>query len=276
MIKAKQPTKEELPKLETFFLHYASYDDAGYYCYEIKEDIEKAKAYFEGKNRSYVFPSELEALIALLYYQKVDENNITDVLFSDVKEKKDDPVLDELNRNYSYLYTQIKEKHQLNFSLYLWTIYKTYWYFREKNENDVIEKPSFSLLNHLLDLCFLVFNYVEINKANKCTDKESVSFAREVCSLMSNDLLQTIINRFPTYYDPIIMFVGYGCHIPAGCCDLTVNMKSFDKFIKEINNYDYWSDYQLKGDEMIDKLGIEMDYDKLEKEVFTNDTSSIS
>lgn len=52
--------------------------------------------------------------------------------------------------------------------------------------------------------------------------------------------------------------------IPAGCSDLDASMKSFERYVNGITNYDYW--LELDGPEVFEKMNIKHDY----KEVLTD------
>ena len=258
--------KDELPKMECF-LHPYAYDDPSYFGESIKKDVDAAVKYFLSNKKNYVFTWETECLVPIFYYEKLHKTDIESTVFNGPS-TSDDPELNELKSNCEYLIKQLKANKKLNLSLFLWTIYKTYHYFLKKDSNFVIERPSFCLIKYLLDCGFLFFNNVKFDLIEDDISDCEKGFVRHMCGLLSNDLIHTIINCFPDYYSTNIMFLGYGCHIPGGCSDLTTSMTSFDRFVFGIGDYDYWFDEEISGEEfLMSKLKIEKNYEKCKKEM---------
>ena len=264
-------TEDKPPEMKCF-LHPYAYDDPGYFSKDILDDVNTSKEYFLTKKRDYVFTWELECLVPILYYDKLNKTNITNSLFGK-SYKSDDKEFNELKQNFKYITKHIKKEEKLNLSLFLWTVFKTYLYFQGKDGEFVIDRASMSLIEYLLDFGFLFFNGVDFALEKQSISDLEKGFIRHMCGLLSNDLIHTIINCFPDYYSTDIMFLGYGCHIPAGCSDLTTSMSSFESFIKGICDYDYWYDDDIMGEDfLLNKLNIEKDYNKLRKEVSNNAT----
>ena len=261
--------RDELPSVNSFFHPYV-YDDPNCFGSELAEDVKKSKDYFAKNKRNYIYVWETGYLALLLYYEQTRKVHIVNSLFSRANKYKDTE-LDELKRNCIYLNKQLKKEHKLNLSLFLWTIYQTYHYFRKNDSSYIIDKPCFSLINYLFKFAFLFFNGIKFDLVESKLTSEEKWFVRHVCGLLSNDLINTIIKCFPDYYFTNIMFLGYGCHIPGGCSDLDTSMDTFDSFLKGICDYDYWFDGDVVGDDfLLSKVRINKNYDKLKKEVFSN------
>lgn len=258
--------RDELPAVNSFF-HPYFYDDSNYFVSELAEDVKKSKDYFAKNKRNYIYTWETGYLALLLYYEQTRKVHIINSLFSRAN-KYNDTELDELKRNCTYLNKQLKKEHKLNLSLFLWTIYQAYHYFRKKDSSFVIDKPCFSLINYLFKFAFLFFNGIKFDLVEGKLTSEEKWFVRHVCGLLSNDLINTIINCFPDYYSNYIMLLGYGCYTPAGCSSLETSMYTFEDFLKGICNYDFWFDEDVKGKNfLLEKLTINKDYEKLIKEI---------
>ena len=254
-------------------LHPYAYDDPTYFAENIERDIKVATRYFLKKKRNFIFTKEAKCLIPILYYEKLHKVNITKSLFSR-SSNITNPEFIELKRNFNFIYKQVKQEKKLNFSLFLWSIYKTYHYFKKLNNERIIDKASFSLIRYLLDFGFLFFNHYEFEITEQPIEKVEMWFVRHVCALLSNDLIRTIVSGFPDYYSTNIMFLGYGGYIPAGCSSLDTSMNTFDSFLKGITDYDFWFDEELDGkDFLLFKLRINKNYETLTKEVFINEVS---
>ena len=177
----------------------------------------------------------------------------------------------ELKRNFAFIKKTLQKEKKLCFSLFLWSIYKTYHYFKKLNEERVIDKASFSLLRYLLDFGFLFFNRLEFEIVEQPISEVEKWFVQHVCGLLSNDLIRTIISEFPEYYSEDNMFLGYGCYIPGGCSALSTSFHSFNSFLNGITDYDFWFDEDINGkDFLLSKLNINKNYEALVKEVFNN------
>lgn len=261
--------RDELPVVNSSF-HPFAYDDPDYFGSELTEDVKKSIDFFSKNKRNFIYTWETGYLALILYYEQTRKTKVIKSLFTRAKNNKD-LELDELKCNFAYLNKQLKKEHKFNLSLFLWTIYKTYHYFRKKDFSFVIDKKSFSLMDYLFKFAFLFFNKVKFDLIDDMLNSEEKWFVRHMCGLLSNDLINTIINCFPDYYFTNIMFLGYGCHIPAGCSDLDTSMDTFDSFLKGICDYDYWFDGDIVGEDfLLSKLKIKKNYDKLKKEVFRN------
>lgn len=264
--------KIKLPYM-TCDLHPYAYDDPTYFAENIERDVKKATKYFLNKKRNYIFTKEVKCLVPILYYEKLHKVNITKSLFSR-SSNISDPELIELKSNFGFILKRLKKEKKFDFSLFLWSIYKTYYYFKKLNSEGVIDKTSFSLINYLLDFGFYFFNRSEFEIVEQPISDVEMWFIRHTCGLLSNDLIRTIISGFPDYYSTNIMFLGYGGYIPAGCSSLTTSMNTFDSFLKGITDYDFWFDEEIDAkDFLFIKLNLNKNYEELVKEVFTHEVS---
>lgn len=254
-------------------LHPYAYDDPTYFAKDIERDVIKATKYFLKNKRNYICIKEASCLVPILYYEKVHKVNISKSLFTR-SINITNPELLELKRNFSYILKRLRKEKKFEFSLYLWSIYKTYYYFKKLNKEHVIDKASFSLIKYLLDFAFLFFNHIDFKIAEQPVIDVEKWFIRHVSALLAHDLINTIINGFPDYYSTNIMFLAHGCYIPAGCSSLTTSMNTFDSFLKGITDYDFWFDEDIDAKELLlSKLNINKDYDELIKKVFNNEVS---
>lgn len=257
----------DIPELENFYLSDTVYANDDDYYEELSEDAERAMDYFKEQNRNYVFSWELEHLVLVLFGLKITGESL-DSIIPGPMEDNEDHELNRIKRDFAYLLNELEEENELDISLFLWSIYNTYHYFYKKDNEFFFEKPSFALINYLLDICLYFFRGARITLVDNENTDTNIYFFERMCGLLSNDLIHAIMDNFPNYYDDMIIFLGNGCYQPAGTSALTTCLKSFDSFVNGIKDYDLWIEPGESGEEIISKLNIEKDYDKLEKQLF--------
>lgn len=274
MIKKNNIPKEKVPSLKRFGFSYDLFDEdeLDYNLEELKEDFEIATNYFKDKQRNFIYPKEAELLTALLYRDVVTGEDLVKGLFVESSEEEADPKVEELNRNFTYLISRLKENNKFNLSLFLWTFFKTFHYFSNKSKYSTYKQNSFILIKSILELEQALINsgssytFEDIT----CSNGGDISYITETCVHLIDDLICSIMGEFPSRtYKPMI-FIGYNLHYPAGCCQMVIEMQSFYKFIRGITDYDFWisgtPDY---GKELFfKKLHLRWDYKKLLSEVF--------
>ena len=256
--------KDDLPKVK------CEISPDAFTNYITSKDVDISKKYLLGNKRDYIYSWEIKYLALINLYNINNPDSLITDLFN--KDEKIDKSLDELLDNTEYLFYNLEKNKKLNLSLYLWTIYKAYQYLRKLDSDFIIKESNFSLFNDLFKFASIFFNDVEFElDDNSGLTKDELDFIKQMCGLLANDLINTIINSFPDYYDTNIMFLGYGCYIPAGCSELNTSMNTFDSFLKGITDYDYWSEYDINGEELLlEKIKINKDYENLRRNsVFT-------
>ena len=242
-------------------------DESDYYLDVYKKEYEDTIEYFKKQElREYIYIWELDNLLLAYYYETLLNNNYVNSFFT-YGEPDLPKEFKELKRNIIYLNNDLRKNKKLNFSLYLWTIYKLYWYFRNIFNRFIIFYDEFVLFKYLFEMTAFFNSYKEFTLVDSPKTYKGEEFIKGICSILSNDFICTLMNQFPTYYSDNIIFLGYGLHIPAGCSDLTTEMSSFDSFIKGISDYDYWLEVD-DGSSLLDKYQIEKDYDKLITTIF--------
>ena len=263
LLKNYVPYENDFPSIQAN-LNDIAYTDSDYFIEEIEEDIASIKEYFKDKKRNFIYVWEIEYLIFALYSDKVDKTNIVISTFGEPV-NNEDKELQELNDNFDIVIKEIEENQKVHLSLYLWSIYKAYWYFHKKNDAYIYDNACFSLINKLLDSAFLFRDgaSLPIIENPKTT---YTGFAQFICALLANDLLNTLISGFPDYYDKNIMFLGYGLHIPGGCSSLSTKMDTFDEFLEGICDYDFWyGELDDTEEVMTNEFKINKDYESLKK-----------
>ena len=263
LLKNYVPYENDFPSIQAN-LNDIAYTDSDYFIEEIEEDIASIKEYFKDKKRNFIYVWEIEYLIFALYSDKVDKTNIVISTFGEPV-NNEDKELQELNDNFDIVIKEIEENQKVHLSLYLWSIYKAYWYFHKKNDAYIYDNACFSLINKLLDSAFLFRDgaSLPIIENPKTT---YTGFAQFICALLANDLLNTLISAFPDYYDKNIMFLGYGLHIPGGCSSLSMKMDTFDNFLEGICDYDFWyGELDDTQEVMTNEFKINKDYESLKK-----------
>ena len=234
---------------------------------ERKKDLTKVLDYFKRKREKDLYKWELEYITFLLYYDQVCHSPFSVTFFGDYGSLKRTKECDEYVSNFNKL-IQGLDNNEFSFNLLLWTVFKTYHYLYKQNSEFVVNKSDLVLIDKLLILSRKVFPgdfEQRIIKENTSLDNEEKSFIFNLSQLLCLDLLHTIYNGFPDYYDTCIMFLGYGLYIPAGCSDLDTSMKSFESFVKGITNYDFW--LELDGPKVFEKMNINYDYEKVLKNI---------
>lgn len=241
--------RSTLPNMESEYHPYC-YDDPNFLGRRIENDVEVSKEYFEKEKKNFVYTWELQYLVPLLYYEKLKGVKLIDSLFS--SSDKENEEVKRLHESFEYVFKHVKEDKKLPLSLFLSTIYDTYHHFFELDSSFVIGRENFILISDILESGFLFFNYPEYEvEESSLTDYEK-RFISQMCGLLSNDMVNTIMRCFPDYYSDEIMFLGYGCYTPAGCSDLTTSMKTFEEFIKGICDYDFWcDDKDVNGEDIL-------------------------
>ena len=230
----------------------------------LEDDFNKVYSYFKNKKEDDIYKWDLECVTFLLFYDQVCQTSYCNELFGNYKELKKSKKCEEYNSNYDKLFKGL-ENNTFSFNLFLWTIFKTYHYFYNKNSELIIDKSDLVLIDKLITLGVIVFS----NRSKKWTIKENpklkeTDFIFGLSQLVCLDMIHTIYKDFPDYYDTCIMFLGYGLYIPGGCSALSTSMKNFDKFVDGITNYDFW--LECEGPEIFEKMNIEYDYEKVLKD----------
>lgn len=252
-----------------FFPTLDMYDnyEKDYYFHTYQKQYEEVISYFKNQGkRDFIYVWDLENLLLAYYVEKLLGNEYINSFFT-YGEHDYSIELIELKRNILYLSNNLRKNKKLNLSLYLWTIYKLYWYFRKRFNTFIIYKEEFTLLKHFFEIVFFLNNHKVFALDDAPQSYKGTDFINGVCSILSNDLICTLLNNFPTYYSTNIIFLGYGLHTPAGCSALTTDMSSFDSFINGIGDYDYWLGFNF-GSALLEKYQIEKDYEKLITTIF--------
>lgn len=232
----------------------------------IEDDFDNVLKYFGNKKEKDVYKWELDYATFLLFYDQVCQTSYAIEFFDNYKELEKTKECEEYVNNCDKLIKDLNN-NTFSFNLLLWTVFKIYHYLRDKNSEFMVNKSDLVLIDRLITLSLKT---VQIDwgkrtiKENKTLDEHEKYFIFSLSQLLCLDLLHTIYNGFPDYYDTCIMFLGYGLHIPAGCSDLDASMKSFERYVNGITNYDYW--LELDGPEVFEKMNIKDDY----KEVLTD------
>ena len=273
MTKKNNQPEEKLPILKCFGVSSDTFDkeEIDYYLEEFKYDFETVTNYFKGKQRDFIYPKEAAFLIALLYHDTFKgEDSITE-LFVESKDSTPDPKVEELKRNYAYLIKQLKDDNKLNFSLFLWTVFKTFHFFRDKSKYSTYKQNSFIILKQMLELTRILNNGpTSYAIEDIACNSDDTCYIDATCRYLLDDLINAIMGEFPSRtYKPMI-FLGYNLHYPGGCCQLIIEMQSFYKFIGGITNYDYWicGDGEYGKEFFFKKIHVKRDYQKLIGEVF--------
>lgn len=226
----------------------------------IEDDFENVLKYFGNKKEKDVYKWELDYATFLLFYDQVCQTSYAIEFFGNYKELEKTKECEEYVNNCDKLIKDLNN-NTFSFNLLLWTVFKIYHYLRDKNSEFIVNKSDLVLIDRLITLSLKTvrkdWNKRTI-KENKTLDEDEKYFIFSLSQLLCLDLLHTIYNGFPDYYDTCIMFLGYGLHIPAGCSDLDASMKSFERYVNGITNYDYW--LELDGPEVFEKMNIKHDY----------------
>ena len=240
--------------------------DEDYVKESLKKDLRNVLKYFRNKKEKDIYKWELDYVTLLLFYDQMCHTSYVTTLFEDYKELERTEECEELLRNSDQIIKDL-DNNTFSFNLLLWTAFKIYQYLYNKNSEFIFNKSDLVLIDRLLILGRRMlsrdFDQRTI-KENKDLDEEEKYFIFSLSQLLCLDLIHTIYNGFPDYYDTCIMYLGYGLHIPAGCSDLTTSMKTFERFINGITDYDYW--LELEGPEMFEKMNIQYDYKKVLKD----------
>ena len=236
----------------------------------IEDDFENVLKYFGNKKEKDVYKWEFKYARFLLFYDQVCQTSYAIEFFGNYKELEKTKECEEYVNNCDKLIKDLKN-NTFSFNLLLWTVFKIYHYFRNKNSEFIVDKSDLVLIDRLITISFKIvkkdLDKITI-KESKILDENEKDFIFSLSQLLCLDLLHTINIGFPDYYDTCIMFLGCGLHIPAGCSDLYASMKSFEGYVNGITNYDYWLDWLEPdgGPEVFEKMNIKHDY----KDVLTD------
>ena len=259
-----RPQEVKYPKFENQFYSDFPFADPFNFDEKIEKQLGVIREYFSDKKRNYVFTWETYYLIVILYYDKRKGLNLTESLFGE-SPSSDDATLNELKRNAEYILRGVKAKNELNLSLFLWTIYKTYYYYLEKDSGFVIQRECFSLIEYLLEFCFLFHEDDYRFSLSEKTITIGRWPIRELCFLLSASLIHEIIDCFP-YANSGGNKMMIGCY-----SDQIESMDTFDGFLKTVSLHLYDGDsngYYRYDEKQFVALPVEKDYDKLIKKIF--------
>lgn len=232
----------------------------------IEDDFDNVLKYFGNKKEKDVYKWELDYATFLLFYNQVCQTSYAIEFLGNYKELEKTKECEEYVNNCDKLIKDLNN-NTFSFNLLLWTVFKIYHYLRDKNSEFMVNKSDLVLIDRPITLSLKIVRKdwdKRTIKENKTLDEDEKNFIFSLSQLLCLDLLHTICNGFLDYYDTCIMFLGYGLHIPAGCSDLDASMKSFERYVNGITNYDYW--LELDGPEVFEKMNINHDY----KEVLTD------
>ena len=228
-------------------------------------DLNNVLNYFNNKKEKDIYTWEIDYISFLLFHDQLCHTSYVKEIFGDYKNIDRNQECDEYVRNCNQILIDM-ENNIFDFNLLVWTIYKIYHYFRNKNLSFIVNKGDFILIDKLISLGFitvLVDWDKSIVKENKELDENERVFILNASQLLCLDLIHTINRGFPNYYSNCIMFLGYNLYEPAGCSSLNAKMENFDMYIEGIKDYDYWLD--ASGDEVFEKLDLSYDYDEIVK-----------
>lgn len=295
--------KENMPNLSEYFLfskdHFFA-EDFNKACLEyngsdfdlddflswITDLSNKANKWFDDNKRDFIYPWEIKLIFPDLWIKRIYKN----ISYASSSEpygtlsKDGDPVLLELENNYKYISEMLKTKNEMDFSLLLWTVYKSYHYFRNLSYENVIPKRSLCLFDCIVDLEKQLndnprdFGYVE-----RPTRFYGDWYIIEVSTQLVYDLLSCIYNNFPSYYYEAPLFLGESLIQPAGGSEGCADMSHFESFLSHLNEYSMWFWHALKLEDnngvtiehtpddlryfLTDKIKVERDYEKLKEKV---------
>lgn len=225
-----------------------------------EKDLKNVLNYFNKKEEKDIYKWELEYVTFLLFYDQICHTSYAGTFFGDYTSLQRTKECNEYVNSLDKLIKGL-DSNEFSFNLLLWTIFKTYHYLYNQNSEFVVNKSDLMLIDKLITLSRKVLSInceKRIIKENSNLNKREKIFIFNLSQLLCLDLIHTIYNGFPDYYDTCIMFLGYGLHIPGGCSDLYASMKSFKSYVNEITNYDYW--LELNGPRIFEKMNIKHDY----------------
>ena len=252
-------------------------------CYEeglgiLEEDLreekyEEAVSYFKTKKRGFVYSWELKFLLPILQMENIEERDIVNDLFPDSSEEAGDPEAKELEENFRFVLTEFENKKKLHLSLYLWTFYKTYHLLRKLDTDFIFPRYTFPLIKALLKVAesfywSMPYDWDLVDKVKKPLPRGDDCFLALACSESASDLIYTIVRCFPGYYSRVIMYLGWDLHTPGGCESLTADMTTFEGFLNDIGDYDFWVDEFTDGKKVLEKkVKIKKKYEEARKKV---------
>ena len=227
----------------------------------LEEDLKRILSYFDKKEEKNIYKWEIRYVTFLFFHDHYCHTSYASKILGDLKQLEKTKECEEYVNNCDKLIESLDNK-AFSFNLLLWTIFKTYRYLYDRNTEFIFNKADLALIDRLTALAVKLVKTKIVLKEN---GEEEPYFISEMPLFLCLDLMHTINNEFPDYYEfygPYIMFFAHGF------CDnnsAIANMESFDTFIDSITEYDFWFD-EIDGHQEFEKSGIERDYKKVLKE----------